>query len=113
MKSIAVFGSTGSIGRQTLSVCAMHPGEFSVHSLVFGRNTKLGIEQINAFRPRFVGVYDEAAAREIREAFPGLDVVSGSAVWDIASYDGIDTVVNGVSGFSGTFPLLSALRSGR
>ena len=113
MKSIAVFGSTGSIGKQTLSVCAAHPDEFSVHSIVFGSNTALGTEQINVFRPKLVGVYDETAAKEIRSRFPGLEVVSGSEVWDIASCGEIDTAVNGVSGFNGIFPLIAALKAGK
>ena len=113
MKKIAVFGSTGSIGRQTLSVCASHREEFSVYALVFGRNTELGAEQVKAFAPSVVGVFDSEAAKVIRDEFPGLEVVSGEDVWSIASYEEADTVVNGVSGFQGTFPLINALRAGK
>lgn len=113
MKSISVFGSTGSIGRQTLSVCETHGDLFEVSALVFGSNVKLGCEQIRRFCPRVVGVFDEAAAKIVRSEFPGIEVVSGSGVWDIASLPGADVVVNGVSGFSGTFPLLNALKAGK
>ena len=113
MKNIAVFGSTGSIGRQTLSVCEKHGDAFKVHTLVFGSNHELGIKQINEFRPSTVGVFDEHAAGIVRESFPGLNVVSGSAVWELAADPIIDIVVNGVSGFNGTFPLLAALKAGK
>ncbi|MBO4848417.1 MAG: 1-deoxy-D-xylulose-5-phosphate reductoisomerase [Clostridia bacterium] len=113
MKRIAVFGSTGSIGKQTLSVCEMHGEEFCVEAIVFGSNTELGAHQIQAFDPGIVGVFDKEAAKAVREAFPEKEVVSGNAVWDIASRESIDIVVNGVSGFSGTFPLISALRAGK
>lgn len=113
MKNVAVFGSTGSIGSQTLSVCSSHRDAFRVHTLVFGANTALGSEQIAAHKPSVVGVFDGKAAETISEAFPEIEVVSGDAVWDLASLPEVDTVVNGVSGFSGTFPLLNALRSGK
>ena len=113
MKNVAVFGSTGSIGRQTLSVCKMHPELFSVHSLVFGSSARLGAEQIAEFDPKIIGVFDEDAAKEIKDLFPDKTVVSGPAVWDIAAEEEIDVVVNGVSGFDGTFPLLAALRAGK
>ena len=113
MKSIAVFGSTGSIGKQTLSVCSEHTDEFSVYALVFGSNASEGIAQIEKFRPRIVGVYDVSAADVVRERFPDIEVISGASVWDIASRDGIDIAVNGVSGFNGTFPLINALKAGK
>lgn len=113
MKRLAVFGSTGSIGRQTLSVCSAHPDEFSVYALVFGSNYELGISQIRRFSPHVVGVSDQSSYCIVREAFPGIEIVTGDSVWEVAARDEIDIVVNGVSGFSGIFPLLSALRAGK
>lgn len=113
MKNIAVFGSTGSIGKQTLSVCRSHKELFSVYSIVFGSSAELGAEQIVEFDPKIVGVFDEKAAARIKKLFPNKTVVSGPEVWDIAAYEEIDTVVNGVSGFDGTFPLLKALEAGK
>ena len=113
MKNIAVFGSTGSIGVQTLSVCACHPDLFRVAAIVFGSNTLLGLEQIRSFRPDIVGVHDEKAAEAVKAQMPDVKVVSGEDVWDIAGMDGVDIVVNGVSGFSGTFPLIAALEAGK
>lgn len=113
MKNVAVLGSTGSIGKQTLSVCSSHTDEFRPLALVFGSNAETGIRQIKEYKPEVVGVFDEDAARSVREACPGTEVVSGAAVWDIAALDNIDIAVNGVSGFNGTFPLLKALRAGK
>ena len=113
MKNAVVFGSTGSIGKQTLSVCEAHKELFSVYSIVFGSSVELGAEQIVRFDPKIVGVFDEKAAAQIKKLFPNKTVVSGPEVWDIAAYDDIDTVVNGVSGFDGTFPLLKALEAGK
>ena len=113
MKRISVFGSTGSIGRQTLDVCAMHPGLFRTGTLVFGGNSELGCKQIREFRPDTVGVFSEHAAQIVRREFPGLRVVSGADVWELAASSDDDTVVNGVSGFNGVFPLLHAMRAGK
>lgn len=113
MKNVAVFGSTGSIGKQTLSVCAMHPELFRVTVLVFGSNHELGIEQIERFDPLLVGVFDSEAARIVRERFPDREIVSGASVWELASSPETDAVVNGVSGFCGLFPLINALKSGK
>ena len=113
MKNIAVFGSTGSIGSQALSVCSFHRDEFSVYAVVFGSNYELGVKQIEGFDPKIIGVFDEKTAERVRDAFPEKKVFSGKNVWDIAGYSEVDLVVNGVSGFSGTFPLLTALNAGK
>lgn len=113
MKRVAVFGSTGSIGKQTLSVCASHRELFGVYAVVFGANTDEGVRQIKEFDPEVIGVYDEKAALTVAARFPEKTVVCGNGVWDIASYEEVDVVVNGVSGFNGTFPLLSALNAGK
>ena len=113
MKNIAVFGSTGSIGRQTLSVCASHREEFCVRAIAFGSNIEAGLEQIIEFDPEYVGVFDENAAASVRQTFQNKKVVSGTEVWALAGLGCLDTVVNGVSGFSGVFPLIEALKAGK
>lgn len=113
MKNIAVFGSTGSIGTQTLSVCEMHPELFNVTAIVFGGNSKLGVEQIKKYSPKYIGVFNCEAAEETARAFPNAEIVSGEKVWELASLPEIDVVVNGVSGFNGIFPLLNAIESGK
>ncbi|MCH5279435.1 MAG: 1-deoxy-D-xylulose-5-phosphate reductoisomerase [Christensenellaceae bacterium] len=113
MKNIAVFGCTGSIGTQTLSVAGFHRDEFCVHVLAANSNFELVCEQIREFHPAFVGMYDETAAKEISARFPNIEVVCGSEVNSLAKLPEIDIVVNGVSGFVGLPPLISALSAGK
>ncbi len=113
LKNIAVFGSTGSIGTQALSVAAFHKNRLKVKAIAARSSVGLVAEQIRAFRPEYVGMYDEAAAKEIAALFPEVEVVSGEEVNELAALPEIDTVVNGVSGFAGLFPLLSALKAGK
>lgn len=113
MKKIAVFGSTGSIGTQTLSVAGFHPDEFEVYAIAANKNAEQVVRSANEFHPKFIGMYDEAAAREVAERCPGITVVSGGEVNSLAALSEVDIVVNGVSGFAGLFPLLSALRAGK
>ena len=113
MKKIAVFGSTGSIGTQTLSVAGFHPDEFEVYAIVANKNAEQVVRSANEFHPKFIGMYDEAAAREVSERCPGITVVSGGEVNSLAALSEVNIVVNGVSGFAGLFPLLSALRAGK
>ena len=112
-KNIAVFGCTGSIGTQTLSVAAFHEEEFRVLALAARSSAALVARQIEQFRPKYVGMYDEAAAKELAAQFPDIEIVSGREVDSLAALAEIDVVVNGVSGFAGLFPLLSALRAGK
>lgn len=113
MKNIAVFGSTGSIGTQALSVAAFHRNEFCVKVIAANRNIDLVEKQIAEFSPEFVGIYDEAAACELRRRCPGQKIVSGSEVDALCALQEVDSLVNGVSGFAGLFPLLSALKAGK
>ncbi|MBR6007439.1 MAG: 1-deoxy-D-xylulose-5-phosphate reductoisomerase [Clostridia bacterium] len=112
-KTIAVFGSTGSIGTQTLSAARAHADVIRVEALAANTNVRLVSEQIKEFRPSVVGMYDEAAAKALSALHPELEVVSGKEVDALAALSSVDTVVNGVSGFAGLFPLLSALGAGK
>ncbi|MBR3298255.1 MAG: 1-deoxy-D-xylulose-5-phosphate reductoisomerase [Clostridia bacterium] len=113
MKSIAVFGSTGSIGTQALSVAGFHKDEFSVKVIAANRNVDLVEKQIDEFAPEYVGIYDESAAAQLKKRRPNCKIVSGNEVNALCALPVIDTVVNGVSGFAGLFPLLSALEAGK
>ncbi len=113
MKNIAVFGSTGSIGTQALSVAAFHRDEFTVKVIAANRNIDLVEKQAAEFSPEYIGIYDEAAAKELKGRLPKSKIVSGKEVDSLCALSDIHTVVNGVSGFAGLFPLLSALRAGK
>ena len=114
MKRLAVLGSTGSIGEQTLDVVAAHPGRFDVVSLAAGRRVERLVEQARHFKPRVVSVADPAEVPAISETLGGtFEVVSGDAGLISAATEPSDLVVAGLVGAIGMQPTLAAIRSGR
>ena len=110
-KSISVLGSTGSIGRQTLQV-AEELG-LRVTALTAGRQIDLLEQQARQFRPCLAAVYEESAARELRERLRGLpiEVMSGmEGLVAAAELAEADTVVTAVMGSVGLEPALAAIR---
>jgi 1-deoxy-D-xylulose-5-phosphate reductoisomerase len=106
---VAIAGSTGSIGTQTLDVVRAEAGAYEVVALGAGSSADVVIEQAREFRARLVAVADEAARREVAAALPSCEVVADlSAVVDVA-----DVVVNGVVGFAGLPVTLATLRAGK
>jgi 1-deoxy-D-xylulose-5-phosphate reductoisomerase len=110
---VAIAGSTGSIGTQTLDVIAAEnervPGSYEVVALAVGRSAAAVIEQAQRWAPRLVAVADETARREVADALPGTEVVAELA----AVVDGADVVVNGVVGFAGLAVTIESLRAGK
>ena len=119
MKRLAILGSTGSIGEQTLDVVAKHPDRFDVVSLAAGRRVERLIEQARAFRPRVVSVERAADVAPIRDALAtgelagAVEVVSGDAGLERAATEPADLVVAGLVGAIGLTPVLAAIRAGR
>jgi len=115
VKRVAILGSTGSIGVQALDVVARFPGRFQVVGLAAGWNASRLLEQIRAFRPRFVSVADEAAARALRaEAPAGVEVLSGDAgAVAIASHPDVDFVLAAISGGAGLLSTAAAIDAGK
>ncbi len=115
MRSIAILGSTGSIGRSTLEVIAAAPDRLRVKALVAGRNIALLIEQVKQFSPHFVGVADPAAVADVKAAVPHRVTVIGgpSALETAATLPDADTVVLAVVGIAGLTPMLAAARAGK
>ena len=109
MRRVAVAGSTGSIGTQTLEVIRASGDAFRVASLAAGSNVAAVVEQALEFRPDVVVVTDPEARRNVQSALPGF-VVSGELV-DVV--EGADVVVNGVMGFAGLPVTMETLRRGR
>jgi len=108
MKQVAILGSTGSIGRQTLEVIRVLPRQFQVVALAGRRNADLFGEQINEFKPRFVYFQDgEALARLTNAGYESLTLE------DIACHPEVDIVVIATSGRSGLSPTLAAVRVGK
>ena len=115
MKRIALLGSTGSIGAQTLEVVAEFPDRFRVVALAAGRNVERLAEQVRAVRPELVSVGTEEGARELRERL-GADApevrVGDEGLVAVAEHPA-DLVVAGLVGAVGLAPTLAAVRAGR
>ncbi len=121
-RSVAILGSTGSIGTQALEVIAAHPGAFTVAALTAGGNVELLARQAVAFDVPLVGVA-RGQVEEVRAAIAAAaahagrpasvtDVVVGADAATIAAGCGADVVLNGITGSIGLRPTLAALEAG-
>ncbi len=107
-KKLAVLGSTGSVGQQTLQVVRALSHRFQIVGLAAGKNLDLLTKQISEFKPRFV--YYQATEAEARLANAKYELLS---LEDIASHPEVDTVVIATSGKSGLLATLAAARAGK
>jgi 1-deoxy-D-xylulose-5-phosphate reductoisomerase len=73
MKAIALLGSTGSIGTQTLDIVAQYPDQFRIVGLAAGRNVEMLAAQIRQFRPSIAAICEEEKLSELKEAIKDLD----------------------------------------
>ena len=113
---LAILGSTGSIGTQTLDVAALFPDRLKVHALVAGTSWRPLADQARAVRPSVVAIADEAAFAPLRDALSDLpiEVRAGSdAIESIATDTEVDTVVAAIVGAAGLGPTLAAARAGK
>ena len=116
MKNIAVLGSTGSIGTQTLEVAAANPEELKVTALAAGRNIRLLEEQIRRFHPLAAAVWDEKDAALLRTAVADLDVkiYSGmEGLIEISTMKESDVLVTAIVGMIGIRPTIAAIEAGK
>jgi len=114
MKRLAILGSTGSIGEQTLDVVASHPDRFDVVALAAGRRVERLIDQARRFSPRRVSVADPAEVPAVREALgPDVEVASAEAGLLAVATEPAELVVAGLVGAIGLEPVLAAIRAGR
>lgn len=116
MKKIAILGSTGSIGIQTLEVAREHKDEIKVVSLVAHSNIDLLEQQIREFMPEHVCVYDENKAKQLRENIKDLQVPVETGMDGIiacASLSSTDTVVAALVGMIGILPTIEAIKAGK
>ncbi len=111
MKNIAILGSTGSIGRQTVDVALAHPDLFSVSVLAANASDALLEEQIEALSPELAVLADEAAAARLKARYRGKTRIEGGreAFIEAAAYPAADIVVTSMMGFSGLAPTMKAL----
>ena len=108
VKQLAVLGSTGSIGQQTLQVVRALPHKFHIVGLAAGQNIDLLVKQINEFKPKFVYCHDKEAQARLANAEYEL-----LSLEDIACHPQVDTVVIATSGKSGLAPTLAAVKAGK
>ena len=112
-RTVSLLGSTGSIGTQALEVIARHRDEFDVVALAAGGSQPDAVvAQALAFRPQLVALAHDAAAEQVRDALPGIEVLSGPDAVVAAAGIGADVVLNGVTGSVGLRPTLAALAAG-
>src|SRR5690606_19509119 len=115
-KGIAVLGSTGSIGTQTLEVVRENPDLFQICVLTAGRNADLLIRQALEFRPEAVVIADDALYGQVKSALAGhaMEVLSGAkALEEVVQRPSIDIVLTAMVGFAGLAPTVSAIREGK
>lgn len=115
MKKIAILGSTGSIGTQTLEVVA-EQGDIEVVALACGRNLTLFEEQIRKFHPKLVSVWQEADAMTLRRNIADLDVkvcCGMDGLLEIATCEGVEILVTAIVGMLGIRPTIAAIEAGK
>ncbi|MBD5191898.1 MAG: 1-deoxy-D-xylulose-5-phosphate reductoisomerase [Bacteroidales bacterium] len=115
-KKIAILGSTGSIGTQTLDVIAQYPDRFKATVLIAGTRVDTLIQQALQFRPEWAIIADVAQYWKLREALEpaGIRTAAGQdAINDAMMLDCFDTVVTATVGYSGLTPTLRAIRAGK
>ena len=114
MKQIAILGSTGSIGTQTLDVVRQHPDAFSVYALSANRSVDLLIQQALEFNPAVVCIADERLYQPLREALSDLPikVMAGEkAISEMVTMPAIDVVVAAMVGYAGLRPTIEAIKA--
>lgn len=115
MKKIAILGSTGSIGTQTLDVINCNSDLFKAEVIVANTNDKLVAEQIEQFAPSYAVMVDEAAGHRLKERYTGNTkiLIGRQAMIDVACLPEIDLVVTSLVGFAGLEPTIAAIKSGK
>jgi 1-deoxy-D-xylulose-5-phosphate reductoisomerase len=115
-KHIAILGSTGSIGTQTLEVIEKHPDHFILEVLTAGKNAEELIAQSRKFIPNHVVIASKDKYSQVKDALADLPikVYSGSeSIAQVVQMDSIDMVLSALVGFSGLQPTLSAIEAGK
>ena len=116
MKRLAILGSTGSIGVNTLDIIRQFPERFEVVSLSAGLNTQLLRQQIVQFRPRIVSVLNRELAETLKRDLPSVpvEIVHGiEGLIRVATTPEVDQVVSALVGAVGLIPTLSAIKAGK
>ncbi|MBR2936338.1 MAG: 1-deoxy-D-xylulose-5-phosphate reductoisomerase [Paludibacteraceae bacterium] len=114
MKQIAILGSTGSIGTQTLDVVRQYPDAFNVYALTANRSIDLLIQQAIEFNPAVVCIADESLYHPLREALSDLPIrvmAGAKAIAEMVTMPAIDVVVAAMVGYAGLRPTIEAIKA--
>lgn len=115
MRSVAIIGSTGSIGTQTLDVVRAN-GDLKVAAIAAGSNVELLEKQVREFKPQIVGVWSEDKAKKLREALSDFDIriVSGmDGLIEVACCEEANLLVTAIVGMIGIRPTMEAIKCGK
>lgn len=116
IRNIAVLGSTGSIGRQTLDIIAEYPHKFKAWLLVANNSADLLIEQALKTLPYAVVIGNEALFDKVKDALAATEVkvyAGSKAIADLVTHPDVDTVVTAMVGYSGLDSTISAIKAGK
>ena len=114
MRTIAILGSTGSIGKQTLEVVEEHPDLFEVYAITANRSADLLIEQARKFKPEVVVIADETYYDKVKDALSDLPIkvwTGEESLCQVVTAGPIDTVVTAMVGFAGLRPTVAAIKA--
>ena len=116
MKNIAILGSTGSIGTQTLQVIEAYPDRFRAEVLTANNQVELLAEQAKRFRPNMVVIANEEKYPRLRELLKDEDVkvyAGSEAIGQVVQSSTVDVVVTAMVGYSGLLPTVNAVKAGK
>jgi 1-deoxy-D-xylulose-5-phosphate reductoisomerase len=115
-KRIAILGSTGSIGTQTLEVVDRHPDKLAVEVLTCNRNAELLIQQAAKYKPNVVVIADETRYDQVFAALDPLNIkvyAGEKAIASVVQMESIDMVLTALVGYSGLTPTIKAIEAGK
>lgn len=118
MIRLTILGSTGSIGKTTLSVVKKNPAKFEIIALVAHKNVATMVQQCLEFQPQYAAMSDEKSANNLRSILNKhgckTEVLAGQkGVCELAALDNVDQVMSAITGIAGLMPTLAAIRQGK
>lgn len=116
IRNIAILGSTGSIGTQTLDIIAEYPHKFRATVLTARKNWQLLAKQAREFMPLVVVITDEACYAPLKEALADLPIrveLGAEAIDEVVTLPEVDVVVTAMVGYSGLLPTIAAIKAGK
>ena len=116
VKRIAILGSTGSIGTQTLEVIDQHPAIFKVEVLTAMNQAELLISQAIQYKPSHVVIGDESKYKFVRNALSGLNInvhAGAKSLEEVVTLESVDVVLTALVGYAGLLPTVKAIQAGK